>query len=78
MSKISFWERDAGKISEIVEAIDRISDNSFLWVTNIKEHESWCSERTKEFFGLPAQTSPEFEQKIKELVHPDRQAASGD
>lgn len=73
MSKISFWERDAGKISEIVEAIDRISDNSFLWVTNIKEHESWCSERTKEFFGLPAQTSPEFEQKIKELVHPDDQ-----
>lgn len=73
MSKISFWEKDAAKISEIVEAIDRISDNSFLWVTNIKEHESWCSERTKEYFGLSAQTFPEFEQMIKELVHPDDQ-----
>lgn len=73
MSEISFWKKDAAKVSEIVEAIDRISDNSFLWVTNLKEQQSWCSERTKEFFGLSAQIFPEFEQMIKELVHPDDQ-----
>lgn len=70
MSKISFWERDATGVSAIVESIDRLSDNSFIWVTNLKEHETWCSEKTKEFFGLSAQIFPDFELMIKELVHP--------
>lgn len=73
MSEISFWKKDAAKISEIVGAIDRISDNSFLWVTNLKERQSWCSEKTRDFFGLSARIFPEFEQMIKELVHPHDQ-----
>lgn len=70
MGKISLWEKNADKISEIIELMDRLSDNSFLWVTNLKKKESWCSEKTKELFDLPAQIFPEFEYMLKELVHP--------
>lgn len=70
MSAIGFWKKDADKVSAMVEAIDRLSDNSYIWVTNLKEQESWCSEKTKEFFGLSVQIFPEFEQMLKELVHP--------
>ena len=52
MNGISFWEKDAAKISAIVESFDRVLDNSYIWVTNLKEHKSWCSEKTKEYFGL--------------------------
>lgn len=70
MNEIAFWEKDAVKISSILETIDRMNDSSYIWVTNYKKQESWCSLKTKEFFGLSAQIFPEFEQAIKEFVHP--------
>lgn len=70
MNEMSFWEKSAVKAAEIVESIERLSDNSFIWVTNLRENESWCSAKTKDFFGLSAQVFPEFEQIIKEQVHP--------
>ena len=71
MNGISFWEKDAAKISAIVESFDRVLDNSYIWVTNLKEHKSWCSEKTKEYFGLTSQMVPEFEQLIKKYMHSD-------
>lgn len=70
MDEISFWGKGAAKVSAIVEAIERISGNSYMWVTNLKECESWCSEKTKEFFGLSAQIFPDFEKMMTQLVHP--------
>ena len=61
MKEIGLWEKDAVKVSAMVDAIDRLSDNSFIWVTNLKKHESWCSEKTKEYFGFSGQILPEFE-----------------
>ena len=73
MNQINFWEKAATNVSAIVEAIDQNLDNSYTWVTNLKEHESWCSTKVKEYFGLSAQTFHEFELIIKELVHPQDQ-----
>lgn len=70
MNEISFWEKDAVKISAIIDSIDCLTDNSFIWVTNLDIQESWCSVKTKEFFGLSSQTFPAFEQVLKESVYP--------
>ena len=70
MDEINFWEKDAVKISAIMEAIDQNSDSSFLWVVSLKGQESWCSEKTKDYFGLSARIFSHFEQVITELVHP--------
>ena len=73
MNQINFWEKAATNVSAIVEAIDQNLDNSYTWVTNHKEHESWCSTKVKEYFGLSAQIFYEFEQLIKEMIHPQDQ-----
>ena len=73
MNQINFWEKAATNVSAIVEAIDQNLDNSYTWVTNLKEHESWCSTKVKEYFGLSAQIFYEFEQLIKEMIHPQDQ-----
>ena len=73
MNQINFWEKAATNVSAIVEAIDQNLDNSYTWVTNFKEHESWCSTKVKEYFGLSAQIFYEFEQLIKEMIHPQDQ-----
>ena len=73
MNQINFWEKAATNVSAIVEAIDQNLDNSYTWVTNLKEHESWCSTKVKEYFGLSAQIFYEFEQLIKEMIHPQYQ-----
>lgn len=74
MDQRRFWEKNAENIFAIMDKTDRISDNSYLWITNLKEHETWCSEKTKEFFGLAGQVFSDFEYLMKEYVHPyDRQ-----
>ena len=73
MNQSNFWEKAATNVSAIVEAIDQNLDNSYTWVTNLKEHESWCSTKVKEYFGLSAQIFYEFEQLIKEMIHPQDQ-----
>lgn len=70
MDETGFWKEDEVRVVEIIETLDRLSDNSFLWVTRLKERRSWCTEKTKEFFGLSAQTFYGFEQMLKDLVHP--------
>lgn len=73
MNEISFWENDVAKVSAILESVDQTLDNSFIWVTNLKKDEVWCSAKTKEFFGLPAQVLPQFKQTLQELAHPHDQ-----
>lgn len=73
MDETGFWKEDEVRVVEIIETLDRLSDNSFLWVTRLKERRSWCTGETKEFFGLSAQTFYGFEQMLKDLVYPDDQ-----
>lgn len=71
MNQDCFWEKNAEKIFAIINKTDQISNNSYIWITNLKEHESWCSEKTKEFFGLSGQFFSDFEYLMKDYVYPD-------
>ena len=74
MNENLFWEKNTEKISAIIDNVNRVSGNSYLWVTNLKERESWCSEKTQEFFGLPARVFHDFEHVLQEYAYPsDRQ-----
>ena len=66
-----FLEKNAEKIFAIMNKTDRISNNFYIWITNLKERETWCSEKTKEFFGLSRQIFSDFEYLMKDYVHPD-------
>ncbi|MGN0279613.1 MAG: EAL domain-containing protein [Lachnospiraceae bacterium] len=66
-----FWEKDADKISAVIDAFDQLSDSSYIWVTNLKKHETWCTEKTQELFSLPDQIIPDFEQKLTEYLYPE-------
>lgn len=71
MNGIPFFKKGEEKTSAIINSIDRLSNNSYLWVTSIAEHESWCSEKTKDLFQLPSQSIFNIEHHIIEYVHPD-------
>ena len=73
MNEIGFWEKDAEKISAIIESIDGILGDSYLWVISLKEQQAWCSEKTKDYFGLSDRIFPQFEQITKQLVYPEDQ-----
>ncbi|MGN0341862.1 MAG: EAL domain-containing protein [Roseburia sp.] len=63
-------EKDNSRVSAFIDAMDRIFDKSFVWVTDVKEHQSWCSASTMEYFGLSGQNHQNFEHMITEWVHP--------
>lgn len=70
MKESSFWEKDGRKIASIIETFDRLSDNSYIWVTDLKEQQTWCTEKTMNLFGLRSQMVPDFEHMITKFVHP--------
>ena len=70
MKLSSFWEKDGRKIASIIETFDRLSDNSHIWVTDLKEKQTWCTEKTMNLFGLRSQMVPDFEHVITKFVHP--------
>lgn len=71
MRESSFWGEDAGKISAIIEILGRLSDNSYIWVTNLKVHQTWCTEKTRELFGMSAGLVSDFEHSIAKFVYSD-------
>lgn len=70
MSEISFWDKDTATVSSIIESICRLCKNTYVWVTNLKTHESWCSKEMKNFFHLEHQAYNNFEQAMEDYVHP--------
>lgn len=70
MDKIDFWKKASAKVADIVEFVDKSSDATFLFMVNIKENVTWCSDKTKEFFGLSSQIFSDFEPILQEFVHP--------
>lgn len=70
MKEIVFWEKNDASASAIMEAMDKIFNKSFVWVTDFREHQSWCSVSMMEHFGLPGQILPDLEHVLVQWVHP--------
>lgn len=66
-------EKDNAKVAAIINAMDQIFDRSFVWVTDIRAHQSWCSLSMVDYFGLSGQNHQDFEHMITEWVHPQDQ-----
>ena len=52
-----------------IEKIDGHFENSCIWVTNIKEKATWCSEKTRELFNIKTEYVSDFEYHILKYVH---------
>jgi diguanylate cyclase (GGDEF)-like protein len=70
MNNTSFWKKGADKIEAMIEAVDRNIGPSYIWITDQRQQISWCSGRTRDFFGLSEQIYSDFEKMLEEYVHP--------
>ena len=71
MRNSRFWEKNRVKVAAIMESIDRNTDNTYIWVTNVKDTETWCSAKMQDFFGFSEQTFSGLAPMLKEMTHPD-------
>lgn len=69
MDESKFWINDACTAS-IMEAVGRLTANSYIWVMKLKTGEVWCPESTREFFGLNSQLDNNFVNILSEIVYP--------
>ncbi|MCM1283809.1 MAG: sensor domain-containing phosphodiesterase [Muribaculaceae bacterium] len=70
MNEIDFWKKDAACMAAMIDSIDHLTKDSYLWVMDLQTNITWCSRETKEYFALDSQISPEFTQSLLDLVHP--------
>lgn len=71
MDTVEFWANNASKVTSIMESIDFLSDNTFVWVTNLKNRSSWCSEKMRNYFGLNSQVIFKLEEELKKYIYND-------
>lgn len=71
MKNSRFWEKNRVKVAAIMESIDRNTDNSYIWVTDVKESETWCSTKMQDFFCFSEQIFSGLEPMLQEWTHPD-------
>ena len=69
MNDVFYDERKVKEIMKIFKKIDRHFENSCIWVTNIKEKVTWCSEKTRALFNIETDYASDFEYHILKYVH---------
>ena len=69
MSNIYYKDKDITEIIYILNKIDDLYGSACIWVTNIKENISWCSEKMMRMFNLESQYVPELENVLLKYVH---------
>ncbi len=69
MNESKFW-LDNTCTSAIMEAVGKLTANSYMWIMNLKTMEVWCPKSTQEFFGLNSQQNSNFISIFSELVYP--------
>lgn len=74
MRKNQFWSVEPVFVSEILDSVNRLSKNSYIFVVNMQNHWTWCAKETREYFEIPEEYIPDVSAVIAESVHPDDQA----
>ncbi len=70
MNEMHFWCTDSAFISAVMDTVDRLSENSYIFIVNLWTNLAWCSKAAQEFFDLKDAFVSDVENEIAAYVHP--------
>lgn len=70
MDEMNFWSTNGTFVSAIMDTVDRLSKNSYIFIVNLWTNLAWCSMETQEYFELESMFVSDVEHEIASHVHP--------
>lgn len=70
MDEMNFWSTSGTFVSAVMNTVDRLSKNSYIFIVNLWTNLAWCSMETQEYFELGRMFVSDVEHEIASHVHP--------
>ncbi|MBD5491875.1 MAG: EAL domain-containing protein [Lachnospiraceae bacterium] len=71
MSKLQFWNENADYIDSIMNKVNMLAEDTYIYILHLKQNRAWFSETAKDYFGIPDTYVPDHYEVMRKLIHPD-------
>lgn len=71
MSKQQFWNENADYIDSIMNKVNMLAEDTYIYILHLEQNRAWFSETAKDYFGIPDTYVPDHYKVMSKLIHPD-------
>ncbi|MCM1538120.1 MAG: GGDEF domain-containing phosphodiesterase [bacterium] len=71
MGEQEFLHEKEGYIHSIINQLNRLAEDNYIYILHPTQNRAWFSETTKAYFGIPDTFAPDHYAVMRDLVHPD-------
>lgn len=71
MGKQGFWYGNESYMSSIMNKVNMLAEDTYIYVLHLKENRAWFSETAKAYFGIRDTYVPDHYDIMRGLIHPD-------
>ena len=71
MEERKFWHENESYIDSVMNKVNRLAEDTYIYILHLKQNRVWFSETTKDYFGLWDICSDDHYEIMRGLIHPD-------
>lgn len=71
MGEQGFWHENESYIDSVMNTVNKLAEDTYIYVLHLKQNKAWFSETTKAYFGIPDTYTSDHYKIMRGLIHPD-------
>lgn len=71
MEQQGFWYGNESYMNAIMNKVNRLAEDTYIYVLHLKQNRVWFSETVKSYFGINDTYAPDHYDVMRGLIHPD-------
>lgn len=71
MKERGFWHENEKYIDSVMNTVNMLAEDTYIYILNLKQNRAWFSETAKEYFGIRDTYVSDHYEIMRELIHPD-------
>ena len=71
MGEQEFWHENESYIDSVMNKVNRLADDTYIYMLHLKQDRAWFSETAKAYFGIPETYAFDHFEIMSRLIHPD-------
>lgn len=71
MKNQGFWHDNESYIDSVMNKVNRLAEDTYIYILQLRQERAWFSETMKVYFGLRDTLVTDHYEVMRELIHPD-------
>lgn len=71
MNEQGFWHENESYIDSVMNKVDRLAEDTYIYILHLKQNKAWFSETARAYFGIRDTLISDHYAIMRKLVHPD-------